>query len=84
MNEILPNIYSWSVYSEEKKINFNGHLIASPDSSWGNVVIDPPQLSDPDLEQMKSLGPVEYILITNRNHVRWLWQQLQKLLYKVR
>jgi len=37
---------------------------------FGNVVIDPPQASDSDLEQMESLGFVRHIIITNRDHIR--------------
>ena len=71
MNEILKDVYTWSVYSEEKKLNFNGHFIASQHPLFGNVVIDPPQASDSDLEQMESLGFVRHIIITNRDHIRW-------------
>jgi len=65
MDEILKDIYTWSVYSEEKKLNFNGYFIASQHPLFGNVVIDPPQASDSDLEQMESLGFVQHIIITN-------------------
>ena len=71
MDEILKDIYTWSVYSEEKKLNFNGYFIASQHPLFGNVVIDPPQASDSDLEQMESLGFVQHIIITNRDHIRW-------------
>jgi len=37
---------------------------------FGNVVIDPPQASDSDLEEMESLGFVQHIIITNRDHTR--------------
>ena len=70
MNEILKDVYTWSVYSEEKKLNFNGHFIASQHPLFGNVVIDPPQASDSDLEEMESLGFVQHIIITNRDHTR--------------
>ena len=70
MDEILKDIYTWSVYSEEKKLNFNGYFIASQHPLFGNVVIDPPQASDSDLEQMESLGFVQHIIITNRDHIR--------------
>ena len=70
MNEILKDVYTWSVYSDEKKLNFNGHFIASQHPLFGNVVIDPPQASDSDLEEMESLGFVQHIIITNRDHTR--------------
>jgi len=70
VDEILKNVYTWSKYSDEKKLNFNGHFIVSQHPLFGNVVIDPPQASDSDLEQMESLGFVQHIIITNRDHTR--------------
>ena len=70
MDEILKNVYTWSNYSDEKKLNFNGHFIVSQHPLFGNVVIDPPQASDSDLEQMESLGFVQHVIITNRDHTR--------------
>ena len=78
MDEILKDVYTWSVYSEEKKLNFNGHFIVSQHPLFGNVVIDPPQASDSDLEQMESLGFVQHIIITNRDHIRWSEEFQQK------
>ena len=71
MNEILKDVYIWSVFSEEKKLNFNGYFIPTQHPLFGNVVIDPPPVSDLDLAQMETLGSVQQILITNRNHIRW-------------
>ena len=70
MDEILKNVYTCSKYSYEKKLNDNGHFIVSQHPLFGNVVIDPPQASDSDLEQMESLGFVQHIIITNRDHTR--------------
>ena len=70
MDEILKDVYTWSVYSEEKKLNFNGYFIVSQHPLFGNVIIDPPQANDSDLEQMESLGFVQHIIITNRDHIR--------------
>ena len=69
MYEILKDIYTWSIYSEEKRINFNGYFIYSRNSILPNIVIDPPFLNNTDLEQIESLGSVQHILITNRNHI---------------
>ena len=71
MNEILKDVYIWSVFSEEKKLNFNGYFIPTQHPLFGNVVIDPPSVSKLDLAQMETLGSVQQILITNRNHIRW-------------
>ena len=59
------------MFSEEKKLNFNGYFIPTQHPLFGNVVIDPPPVSDLDLAQMETLGSVQQILITNRNHIRW-------------
>ena len=71
MEEILKNVYTWSVFSPEKGFNFNGWFILKQNPLFGNVVIDPPQPSDDDLTQIRSLGGVSEIIITNRDHVRW-------------
>ena len=71
MNEILKDVYTWSIFSPEKGFNFNGWFILKQNPLFGNIVIDPPQPSDDDLAQMKSLGGVRAIIITNRDHVRW-------------
>jgi len=78
VNEILKDVYTWSVYSEEKKLNFNGYFIASQHPLFGNVVVDPPQASESDLEQMECLGFVQHIIITNRDHIRWSEEFQQK------
>lgn len=67
MKPILPGIATWSWFSEEKQINFNGHLL---DVGEHRILVDPPPLSDADLTQLSTAGPVDYILLTNRDHVR--------------
>ncbi len=49
MIKLLDDIYTWSVFSDEKQLNFNGWFIQNQSSSFGNVVIDPPQPSEKDL-----------------------------------
>ncbi len=70
MDKILKDVYTWSVYSGEKKLHFNGYFITAQNPLFGNIVIDPPQASDSDLEQMESLGSVQHIIITNQDHIR--------------
>ena len=70
MIKLLDDIYTWSVFSDEKQLNFNGWFIQNQSSSFGNVVIDPPQPSEKDLTQMQKLGGVQQIIITNQHHVR--------------
>lgn len=68
MIRLGDGIFSWSSFDLEKKYNFNGFLIKS---SYGTLVIDPPPLSKDDRAYFDKLGfwP-DYIVITNRNHLR--------------
>ncbi len=63
----LEDLYSWSVYSDARQIDFNGHLWVHGD---GNIVIDPVAMCDADRAQLKQLGGAKWIVITNRDHER--------------
>jgi len=67
MQEIAPGIHTWSWFSDEKGIDFNGFLVRE---AGGAVIVDPPPYGDADLEQMKQLGPPQAIVITNGHHLR--------------
>jgi len=73
MNEILPNIYTWHEFSEEKQLNFNGYLIVSNKES---VLIDPPKMAQENIAKLESLvgknskNPIKAILISNVHHER--------------
>ena len=73
MKEILPGIFSWHEFSEEKKLNFNGYLIVSTE---GSVLIDPPEIMKDDFAELESLvnknskSPLRAILLTNVHHER--------------
>jgi len=64
---IFPDIYSWSIFSEARQIDFNGHLWVRPE---GNVLIDPVPMIESDRNQLKQLGGATLIVITNRDHER--------------
>ena len=83
MYEILKNIYTWSVYSKEKRLNFNGYFIYSNNLALPNIVIDPPFINNSDLKQIDSLGAVQHIIITNRNHIRWSIELKEKYNAKI-
>lgn len=70
MIKLLDDIYTWSVYSEEKDLNFNGWFIQNQINSEGNVLIDPPEPGKKDLDNMQQMGGVQHILITNQHHIR--------------
>jgi len=66
MQEILPDILTWSWLSEPHGYDFNGYLIRRGE---GNLCIDPVQPGDAGLAEIERLG-VSMILLTNRNHSR--------------
>jgi glyoxylase-like metal-dependent hydrolase (beta-lactamase superfamily II) len=65
MREILPDIFTWSWFSEPHGYEFNGYLVRHAD---GNLCIDPVQPGT-DIAEIERLG-VAKILLTNRNHSR--------------
>ncbi len=67
MQEVLPGIYRWSWYSQEKGYDFNGYCLKGDGET---VVIDPPPPTAEDEEWMSGARPITHILITNRDHVR--------------
>ena len=64
---LFEDLYCWSIFSELRQLDFNGHLWVRPE---GNVLIDPVPMSAPDLEQFETLGGAAWILITNQDHER--------------
>ena len=66
MREVIPNVLTWSWFSEPHGYDFNGHLVRHPK---GNICIDPVQCSEEVLAELAREG-VALIAITNRNHVR--------------
>ncbi|MDQ3565944.1 MAG: MBL fold metallo-hydrolase [Pseudomonadota bacterium] len=66
MREIVPDIFTWSWFSEPHGYDFNGYLLRH---AAGNLCIDPATPSDEVLKEITRLG-VSRILLTNRNHAR--------------
>jgi len=66
MHEIVPDILTWTWFSEPHGYNFNGYLVRHGE---GNLCIDPVQPGDEDLAAMARIG-VAQIPLTNRNHSR--------------
>lgn len=66
MKEIVPGIFTWAAFSEEKGYDFNGYLVELPE---GNLCIDPVEMSDEILDAIAGKG-VARIILTNRNHTR--------------
>jgi glyoxylase-like metal-dependent hydrolase (beta-lactamase superfamily II) len=73
IKEVFPGIFSWSRYSEEKKMDFNGYFLINNNES---IIIDPPELSKVEENELLSLininfsSPLKAILLTNIHHER--------------
>ena len=67
MKALLPNIWEWSWFSEEKQLNFNGHLLTVGEH---RILVDPPPMTASDIAFARQGGPVDYIIVTNRDHER--------------
>lgn len=71
MQEVLPGIYRWSWFSQEKGYDFNGHFVVSDHPPQAErVIIDPPPISPEDQEWLTKQGAVTCVILTNRDHVR--------------
>lgn len=67
MKQIVPRIWQWSKFSEEKRIDFNGLLLAVGEH---RVMVDPPSMTAEDLAECRRGGAIDYIVVTNRDHAR--------------
>lgn len=64
---MFDDLYTWSVFDEEKQFDFNGFLWVREE---GNILIDPVPMSDSDAAQLDELGGAALIVLTNRDHER--------------
>ncbi len=67
MKALLPGISEWSWFSEEKQMDFNGHFLHVGEH---RILVDPPPMTSSEMAQVKHSGPIDYILLTNRDHER--------------
>jgi len=73
LKKMSSNVYQWSEFSNEKKINFNGYYVSCLGES---VIIDPPFLSDDGISELKNIikekpsSSLKAIMLTNVNHDR--------------
>ena len=66
MREIVPDVFTWSSFSEPHGYDFNGYLVRR---DKGSVCIDPVPPGDEGLAEIARLD-VATVLLTNRNHSR--------------
>ncbi|HWC50846.1 MAG TPA: hypothetical protein VG453_04135 [Nitrospira sp.] len=67
MKSLLPGIWQWSWFSEEKQLNFNGLFLTVGEHK---ILVDPPPLTAEASTLIRRQGQVDYIIVTNRDHAR--------------
>ena len=67
MKSLLPGIWQWSWFSEEKQLNFNGLLLTVGEH---RILVDPPHLTPEASTMIRRQGQLDYIIVTNRDHAR--------------
>lgn len=67
MKQILPNIWQWSWFSDEKQLNFNGLLLTIGEHT---ILVDPPPMTPEAQAVVRRHEPIDYIVLTNRDHLR--------------
>jgi glyoxylase-like metal-dependent hydrolase (beta-lactamase superfamily II) len=67
MKALLPGIWQWSWFSEEKQLNFNGLFLTVGEH---RILIDPPPLTAEASTMIRRQGQLDYIIVTNRDHAR--------------
>lgn len=67
LTSVMPGVWQWSEFNDEKQIYFNGLVVQTPD---GVVIIDPPYGDDTLYEAIEALGDPVLVVITNRDHER--------------
>jgi len=67
VNQILPGIWQWSQFSDEKQIDFNGLFLNVGEHK---ILIDPPTMTAEASTVVRRHGGIDYIIVTNRDHAR--------------
>lgn len=67
MKALLPGIWQWSWFSEEKQLDFNGLFLTVGEHT---IVVDPPPLTAEASTMIRRNGPLDYVIVTNRDHLR--------------
>lgn len=67
MKQLLPGIWQWSWFSEDKQLDFNGLFLTTGEHK---ILVDPPPMTAEARSLIRRNGPVDYIVVTNRDHAR--------------
>jgi glyoxylase-like metal-dependent hydrolase (beta-lactamase superfamily II) len=62
------DLYGWSAFDESRNVDFNGTLLVR--DGGANVAFDPMPLSVHDRNHIVELGGIDWVLISNADHVR--------------
>lgn len=67
MKQLLPGIWQWSWFSQEKQLDFNGLFLNVGEHK---ILIDPPPMTAEASTFIRRQGQLDYIIVTNRDHTR--------------
>lgn len=67
MKQVLPDIWQWSWFSDEKQLDFNGLFLMLGEHK---ILVDPPPMTAEARAVVRRHEPIDYIIITNRDHIR--------------
>jgi hypothetical protein len=67
VKEIIPDVQSWSVFSDRKGYAFNGYAVST---DGGTVLIDPPDPGEDGWPTVDLFEPFAGVWLTNRSHSR--------------
>jgi glyoxylase-like metal-dependent hydrolase (beta-lactamase superfamily II) len=67
MKQVLPNMWQWSWFSDEKQLDFNGLLLTIGEHK---ILVDPPPMTGEARTVIRRHEPIDYIIVTNRDHAR--------------
>jgi glyoxylase-like metal-dependent hydrolase (beta-lactamase superfamily II) len=73
LEKLSEKVYTWCRYSEGLGYDLNGYYLSSDE---GNLLVDPPGLTDDEADEIESLGEPQLLVITNHTH----WRQAPVLL----
>jgi glyoxylase-like metal-dependent hydrolase (beta-lactamase superfamily II) len=67
MKQVLPGIWQWSWFSDEKQLDFNGLFLVIGEHK---ILVDPPPMTAEARAVVRRHEPIDYIIVTNRDHIR--------------
>ena len=67
MKQLLPGIWQWSWFSQEKQLDFNGLFLNVGEHK---ILVDPPPMTAEASTFVRRQGGLDYIIVTNRDHAR--------------